>query len=223
METINHESKGKGINFLLLSLGVFCGISLEVLYGFFLEPAIYGTQMDEWTTAQGIIHWTITCISWGLVAWMLVKRAKEKYQYDLFQKCPKIKPWQWGVTLLIIVLAWIYNYIDWKGFKVIIEFQHNGLLNFIFQYIYYLTETVMFTLIIVFGQVAFEKWFHNQKIPYGGIIAALTWGIGHWLTKGAIDAGIWSALYALGFGSIYLLLNRNIKWTYLALCLMFLF
>lgn len=28
-------------------------------------------------------------------------------------------------------------------------------------------------LIIVFGQKAFEKWFHNEKIPYGGIVAAL--------------------------------------------------
>lgn len=111
---VKYDSKGKGINFLLLSLGTFCGIMIELIYAFFLEPAIYRAEMNDWTTVQMLIHWTITCISWGAVAWMLVKAAKQKYQYDLFQKYPPVKAWQWCIVAAIIIFAWIYSYMDWK-------------------------------------------------------------------------------------------------------------
>ncbi len=57
--------------------------------------------------------------------------------------------------------------------KVLKELHYNGWLKFIFQYIYYVFETGLVLLIIVFGQKAFEKWFHNDSrvlIPYVCII-----------------------------------------------------
>ena len=79
----------------------------------------------------------------------------------------------------------------------------------------------MVLLIIVFGQYAFEKWFKNDKIPYGGILVALTWGLGHWFTKGSLGTGIYTAIGGFVFGSVYLLTRRNIKLSYLFLCIMF--
>lgn len=76
-------------------------------------------------------------------------------------------------------------------------------------------------LIIVYGQKAFEVWFKKANIPYGGIVVALTWGMAHWFTKGSLYAGVFTALGGFCFGVVYLLLNRNIKWTYVALCIMF--
>ena len=58
--------------------------------------------------------------------------------------------------------------LDWQGFKVVKKFQSNGLLKFIFQYIYYLFETALFTLIIMFGQKALEMW--TKKETFHGAV-----------------------------------------------------
>ena len=111
--------------------------------------------------------------------------------------------------------------MDWGGSKLLIEFGRLGVLKFIFQYIYYLFEVILFMLIIVYGQKAFELWFKKKNIPYGGIVVALTWGLGHWFTKGTLVTGLYTAFAGFCYGVVYLLLNRNIKWTYVVLCIMF--
>lgn len=125
--------------------------------------------------------------------------------------------------LVILCVAFVLtaSYLDWGGSKVLAELESNGALKFTFQYLYYLFETALFLLIIVYGQKAFEKWIHRENIPYGGIVVALTWGMAHWLTKGSLSAGLFSAVSGFCFGVVYLLLNRNIKWTYVVLCIMF--
>ena len=93
--------------------------------------------------------------------------------------------------------------MDWGGSKLLIELQRNGALKFTFQYIYYLFEVVLFMLIIVYGQKAFEVWFKKVNIPYGGIVVALTWGMGHWFTKGSLAAGLYTAVGGFCFGVVY--------------------
>ncbi|MCM1258280.1 MAG: hypothetical protein NC307_10580 [Roseburia sp.] len=93
-------------------------------------------------------------------------------------------------------------------------------MKIVFQYIYYIFETVLVTLILVFGQNAFEKWFRRRNIPYGGIIVAITWGIGHFFTKD-ISTGIVTMIAGLAFGSVYLLAGRDIRKTYPILWIMF--
>ena len=215
------RKEAKGGNYLTLALYAFGGLGIEVIYAFLLEPMIYGRSMSEWKVTESIIHWILTCVTWGVVAFLLVKYANQRYGFDLFQSRGNIKVWQWILTILCAALVLVSSYIDWNGSKVLQEFQHNGLLKFIFQYIYYLFETCLFTLIIVFGQKAFEKWLHKENIPYGGIVVALTWGMVHWFTKGSLFTGLFTAACGFCFGVVYLLLNRNIKWTYLVLCIMF--
>ena len=63
-------------------------------------------------------------------------------------------------------------------------------------------------------------WFHKRNIPYGGMIAAITWGIGHFITKD-VTAGIVTVISGLAFGSVYLLVNRDIRKMYPILLVMF--
>lgn len=213
--------KIKGMDYIWLALTAFGGLGLEALYAFLLEPLVYGCEMQDWKTWQILLHWTITCITWGIVARYTIKSAKKSCGFNLFEKREPIKPWQWGAAIVCAVICLGSTYIDWGGSKLLMEFNRLGALKFTFQYIYYLFEVALFMLIIVYGQKAFETWFEKTNIPYGGIVVALTWGMGHWLTKGALVAGIYSAFGGFCFGTIYLLLNRNIKWTYAALCIMF--
>ena len=210
----------KGFFYFAMALLAFAGIGLEVLLAFVIEPPVYGTDIQNWTTAQNILHWIFTCILWGASAFGVITLAKKKGDFDIFQKGNKVELGKWIVIVLIIILSLVVSYMDWNGFKVVKEFKANGPLKFVFQYLYYCFEVLLVTLILVFSQKAFETWFKNPNIPYGGIIVALTWGVGHFFTKDIVT-GIVTMLSGLAFGSVYLLVNRDIKKAYAILWLIF--
>ncbi len=212
-----------GWDYFSLALTAFGGLGIEVLYAFWLEPMIYGAPMQEWGTGQNILHWILTCITWGLVIWYILRSSKKEYGFDIFEKTKKMQLWQWGLAFFAVVVSVVVNYIDWGDFKVLCEYRNKGLLLFSFQYVYYMVETVLFLLIIVFGQKACEVWFHHENIPYGGIICGLTWGLAHVFTKGSLALGIMGIFFGFAFGSVYLLANRDVKKAYMILFLMFAF
>ncbi|MBR6027458.1 MAG: hypothetical protein IKP40_00055 [Clostridia bacterium] len=104
--------------------------------------------------------------------------------------------------------------------KVIREFHANGPARFVFQYIYYCFEVTLVLLIIIFGQEAFERWFHLRHIPYGGLLAAVTWGAAHFFTKGS-STGIGIMISAIAYGCVYLLVNRDLRRAWPLIWLMF--
>lgn len=198
-------------DYLSLALLAFMGLGLEMLYAFVLEPMLFGAPMVEWTAAQNILHWVLTCITWLAITVLLVRFAKKRYGFDLFAFKDKAKPGQWVAVAACGIVMLVISYIDWQGFKVVREYTFNGWLKFLFQYIYYICETVIFCMIIVFGQQAGEVRFPNRRFPYGGVVAALTWGLVHILTRGSLEAGLVTALYGFVYGLIYFLLNKDIR------------
>ena len=233
MENTNSKKPNRiieGLRFLLYALEIFGVIAFELLLAFVIEPLVYQTEANNLNTWQLIVHWIATCGVWGLGAMLIVRQCNKKSGLDLLENVKKasffnkenpIKLWQWILIVAGVVICLVSTWIDWNGSKVLIEFQKRGWLLFIFQYIYYLFEVMLVLLIIIFGQMAFEKWFNNNKIPFGGILVGLTWGLGHWLTKGSVGVGLYSAIGGFVFGSIYLLCNRNVKLSYILLCIMF--
>lgn len=215
------SQKKRGFDYLLLSLTAFGGLGIEMLYAYLIEPMIYGKQMQEWSQMQSIIHWTVTCITWGLVAIYLHRTSKKDYGFDLLKKMDSMRVWQYVAVILSIILSIFSSYRSWGGFKVAIEFGRKGALLFTFQYIYYAFEVALVLLIIVFAQKAFEEWFNNKKIPYGGIICGFTWGLVHIITKGSVIIGLEGLLLGFMLGAAYLFVNRDIKKAYLVLLFMF--
>ncbi len=212
--------KVSGIRYMLLAMAAFAGLGLEILLAFIIEPAIYGAPLNGWSDWQNIMHWVATCILWGAVSWYIVQFAKKTYRFDIFQKGSKVAVWQWLLLAVIVAGSLILSYFDWNGSKVLKEFYANGPLKFVFQYIYYFFETILVLLILVFSQNAFETWFRRRNIPYGGIIAAATWGTAHFFTKD-FSTGIITVLSGLAFGSVYLLVNRDIRKAYPVLWILF--
>lgn len=215
------EKKVTGWDFFSLGMLAFAGLGLEMIYAYVLEPMIYGATMQEWNSMQSIIHWIITCITWGIIGYLLILTSKRNYGFNLFETANKMTVLQWVAVILCVILTLIASYLSWNGFKVIREFQNKGLLLFIFQYIYYAVETVLFMLIIIFAQKAFEVWFKRKNIPYGGIICGLTWGLAHIFSKNSILIGVEGLVLGFLLGSAYLLVNRDIKKAYVVLFIMF--
>ena len=211
----------KGLDILTYALTAFLALGLEGVLAFVIEQNLYRCNIKEFNTWQSILHWVLTYIIWGAFAFYICRSTKKK-GYELFPKTDKkIRPWQWICIAVGVTVCLISTWIDWNGSKVLTELEHKGLLLFIFQYIYYFVEVFLVMLIIVCGQKACEVWFGKESIPYGGIIAALTWGLGHWWSKGSLTAGLFTAFCGLVLGSVYLLTNRKAKLTYALLCIIF--
>ena len=58
-------------------------------------------------------------------------------------------------------------------------------------------------------------------IPYGGLLAGLTWGLAHILTKGSLTGGLALLLISVVYGLTWLLLSRDIRKAFPVLYLMF--
>lgn len=213
--------KSESYQYFEYAMLAFGGLGIEVLYAYWLEPLIYGHSMKEFTTIECIIHWSVTIITWLVVASLTVRSAKKNLGFQL-----KGTDGKW--TLLGIItssalvgLMLVVNYVDVGGLKIIHEFHRLGVLKFIFQHLYYLAEVVLFTLIIVFGQNALEKLFGKKNVPYGGIIVGLTWGLAHCFTKGSIWIGLGGIVIGFLFGAVYVFLGKDFKKTYIVLALAF--
>ncbi len=212
--------KSKGFTFLLLALLAFSGLGLELILGLLIEPLLFGKAMPDFTVMENILHWVLTCIVWAAVAFGLLRWSQRKGLNPLGQK-ESIGRGRWLIAALLLAVSIAVSIWDWNGFKILKEFEYNGWLMFIFQYIYYIVETVLVLLIIIFGQQAGELWFKKKSVPWGGILAALTWGLVHSLTKGDLLIGLIACFGALLYGIAYLVVKRNVYIAYPLILLMF--
>lgn len=213
--------KEKGFEYFSLAMIAFGGLGLEAVLAYWIEPMLYGHEINDFTLFETLLHWTSICIVWLLVSFYVLYYSKKKLEFDLFQN--KYKYSALGIMSSIILLAFtiIMNYSEYGTLKICHEFIKLGFLKFTFQHIYYLVETILVMFIIVYSQLALEKWFKNTKIPYGGIIVGLTWGLAHLFTKGSLLIGLQGVIIGFLFGGIYLLLSRDIRKTYIILALAF--
>ena len=217
---MEREKKGTGSDFLYLALYAFAGFAFELLLAYVIEPFL-GITIENMTTVQNIVHWLITCLVWGMIGCLLIRVSRKKYGFDIMEKKSRMKTGQYLLcALCILIIAYVQSQ-DWGGFRPLIEFERQGALKFVFQYIYYFFETFLFSLIIIFGQKAFEIWFKKKNIPYGGIVLAVTWGLGHILSKGSIIIGLLTALSGFLFGAAYLIVGRDYRKTLPLLYIMF--
>lgn len=213
--------KNEGCQYFKYAMLSFGGLGLEGIYAYLLEPLFYGHSINEFTTPEWILHWSITIITWLMVAYLIIRSARNNLNFQLKGINSKWTPVGIIASCILIGLMVVSNFIDLGQLKIVHEFQALGILKFVFQHLYYLAEVILFMLIIVFGQKGFENLFSASNIPYGGILVGLTWGLAHWVTKGSIWIGLGGTLLGFLFGTIYLFLGRDLKKTYLVLALTF--
>ncbi len=181
-----------GKNFCNLALYAFAGAGLEILL-LIIEQMIYSKNFSQWNSIQQCTHLFLTSIAWGTIIFSL---------------------------LLISIISIAITTILWGGVKPIKELQSNGFILWVFQNIYYCFESGIILLIIIFGQKYGEIRFKQENMLYGGIFLSLSWGLVHILTQG-FATGIFTIIMSIVYGLIYLLLNKNINFTYLIISIIF--
>lgn len=219
----------KARDFLDLGLTAFAGLGMEIVL-MFIEKSIGIDRIINSQLIQDVLHWIMTCIIWGVVTMVLIKKSRDKFNYSVFNDMNK--PTKKGIilTIVLFIITILIGIALWNGqFKPIAEFykkcsiygSYGGVIAFIFQYIYYAFEAMLMVLIIAFGEKIGEiKFGKNKRIPYGGILLALTWGLVHILTKD-LTTGIFGVIIAIVYGYTYLALNKNFKYSYITIMLMF--
>lgn len=216
------QAKISSWDFLWYALYAFAGLGLEFVLIGIVEPLLFGKiNANDYNTTQHIIHWILTSICWGITAGLLIKTSKNKSGFNVLS-CDAVKKTNIIFSTLAVATCIILNFFDWKTLKIIGEFQSKKTVIFIFQYIYYIFEVILVFLIVAFGQKFAEDLLKKKSnIPFGGIVLCCTWGTVHILTKGSIYTGIGVMTFALIYGIIYILLNRNAKLSYIAILLAF--
>lgn len=223
MGDIQKKCREKGFPFVLLALLAFAILGFDGILINSIEPQIFhcGNTFSKWPVWLHIFHWCTICVLWATAAILLISIAKKKYGFDIFGCDEKMNLPRWLLCFAILAVIAAASIWSWNGFKVVKEYQSNGWLKFIFQYIYYMFETALVVLIIAFGQRAGEIWFHSEKIPWGGLLAGLTWGLVHVLTKSSVLTGLLVFCSGILFGIVYLLTKKNVRTAYPLILLMF--
>ncbi len=219
---MSNKGKTSCLDFLWYALYAFAGLGIELVLVGAVEPVLFGgVSANDYNTVQKIIHLVITSACWGGIAWVLIKGSKNKLGFDVLG-CYEVKRVNVILSMAAVIVCIILNFFDWKTLKIIGEFQSKEPVVFIFQYIYYFFEVGLVFLIVAFGQKFMEELLKRKsRIPFGGIALCCTWGTVHILTKGSIYTGLGVMVFALIYGVIYILLNRNARLSYIAMLLAF--
>lgn len=201
----------------LLSFGAFM---LEYLSIFIIEVPLLHVDIQNYTSHQRSIHCIIMTFIWAVFIGMLLLFSKKHYRFPTGRiQEDKISLKNWIVTLACFIGCKLLTFIDWHTLKVIGEAQGKTIFQFSAQYLYYIFEVMLVTLIIIYGQKAVETFLKKESpIPFGGIILAMTWGIFHFVSRG-VGIEVWNGISAMIFsvlsGEIYLKLNRRWLHSYL--------
>ncbi|MDR0839784.1 MAG: hypothetical protein LBN26_00110 [Christensenellaceae bacterium] len=218
------NKKESGLAYFILGLLAFAGLGLEALLAFFIEPVLYRSPMAQWGLRQYICHWVLTCLIWGIVVVALACQSRNRYGFNLLPRSSEkahISLLQWLGIVGCVIFTAVISFLSWDGFKIAIEFERLGYLQFLFQYMYYLFEAALFSLVIVFTQKAGELWFKAANVPWGSVVVALTWGLAHALSKGTLLIGILAALGGFLYGIVYVLTGKNLKIAFPIIFIMF--
>ena len=206
------EKKIMPVDFLWLALYAFAGFSLELLLGLVSSGLSLAVNAG------------LTAILWSVVSIFLIHYAKSRFNFDVFSIS---RPLENKKLILIICLVFsviVVSTIGFGGFKPVVEFNgelKKSIIAFIFRLFYYFAECSLIVLVIAFGQKFFESQFGlSERFPSGGLLLAITWGLSHFLLQG-FSGGLYTIFFSVVAGCIYLLCQKDIRWTYLFVAIAF--
>lgn len=224
------KQKNHKLFYLITAIFGFVGLGLElVVVG--VETLIYGSvDFRTMDLNQVLIHWTITCALWVTAAYLIYRFSISRGFNPMEEKgTPNTK--HMLLALLMLAFSIGVSYFSWDmSWKPMVEYLHKveaygdgGTIAFIMQYVYYIVESILILITVVYGQkfgeaVCTHKY--TKMIPWGGIFCAFTWGFGHIFTKNVV-VGMLSFVGAILFGVAYLAMKKNIRYAYPLITLMF--
>ena len=201
----------KNISFILLALLAFLGLCAEFVL-MLIERHINGIDIAQFSVSQLIQHWQIIIPVWLIVSILVILLSKRLCSFNVFAPHSTPSGWQLilGVVLPVIFAAVLSIINGGPGF--VKTFKAASSTFFTLQYVYYLLEMLLSGLIISLSQQAITVFSGKRNMfPWGGLVLGLTWGLGHYITKGNVYIALIAFALAIFFGLIYNLTGRDLK------------
>jgi len=210
------ENQPKSYAYLILALLAFSFLGLEFVV-LFISRIIDGrtfAQIGNWPIHWygAIAHWTITMFIWLLGCYVIVtwmKRRGVLENLSDFRFHSRVYHLIFMAVILVIISALIQSavndaqipqiFLEFNGFEKM--YGEQALIVTFFQILYYVTEMLLVTLMIILFQQFGEMIFKKKYIPYGSIGLMLTWGMIHFISHpaGALEITIWALIPGLLF------------------------
>lgn len=206
------EKKIMPVDFLWLALYAFAGFSLELLLGLVSSGLSLAVNAG------------LTAILWSVVSIFLIHYAKSRFNFDVFSISRSLENKKPILIICLVFSVIVVSTIGFGGFKPVVEFNgelKKSIIAFIFRLFYYFAECSLIVLVIAFGQKFFESQFGlSERFPSGGLLLAITWGLIHFLLQ-RVSGGLYTIFFSVVAGCIYLLCQKDIRWTYLFVAIAF--
>lgn len=216
-EVVEQKQTVAAIEFLWLGLYAFAGFSLELIFQLL-------AGMVGFKEIPSGINSLITGVLWFLTCGLLIIYAQRRFSYNVFSVKSHLNHQKLIAIAVLILLVIIATFIGFGGFKPVIEYQSGAgksILTYLLQVFYYLGESGVIVLAIVFGQEFCERQFSlSNNFPSGGLFLAVTWGIMHIFLQG-LSGGLFTIFFSIVAGLIYVICKKDIRWSYLFIALAF--
>ena len=202
-------------------------LAIAILLSDFLTAKAWATQTQLSELMQDACSHLTSSIIWGAGSLLLIYFACRKWGFNIFQKQPKPTNNALVINIFLVVAITAILWLLVGGFKPYMEYLgarervgDSAWILFITQNIYYVFEMMICLVIIIFAQMAMEALSCAKKVPWGGIVLGLSWGLAHIFSKD-LPTGIFALIIGVLLGLPYITLNRNAKLAWLFMFLIF--
>lgn len=201
----------KNISFILLALLAFLGLCAEFVL-MLIEQHINGMDIAQFSVSQLIQHWQIIIPVWLIVSVVVILLSKILCSFNVFEPHSTPSGWQLILGIVLPVIFAVVVSIIGGGPGFVRTFKAASLTFFTLQNIYYLLEMLLSGLIISLSQQAItDSSGKRNMFPWGGLVLGLTWGLGHYITKGDVSIALIAFVIAIFFGLIFNLTGKDLK------------
>ena len=201
----------KNVGFILLALLAFLGLCAEFVL-MLIEQHVNGMDIAQWSVSQLIQHWQIIIPVWLIVSVVVILLSKILCSFNVFEPHSTPSGWQLILGIVLPVIFAVVVSIIGGGPGFVRTFKAASLTFFTLQNIYYLLEMLLSGLIISLSQQAItDSSGKRNMFPWGGLVLGLTWGLGHYITKGDVSIALIAFVIAIFFGLIFNLTGKDLK------------
>ncbi len=201
----------KNVGFILLALLAFLGLCAEFVL-MLIEQHVNGMDIAQWSVSQLIQHWQIIIPVWLIVSVVVILLSKILCSFNVFEPHSTPSGWQLILGIVLPVIFAVVVSIIGGGPGFVRTFKAASLTFFTLQNIYYLLEMLLSGLIISLSQQAItDSSGKRNMFPWGGLVLGLTWGLGHYITKGDVSIALIAFVIAIFFGLIFNLTGMDLK------------
>ena len=201
----------KNVGFILLALLAFLGLCAEFVL-MLIEQHVNGMDIAQWSVSQLIQHWQIIIPVWLIVSVVVILLSKILCSFNVFEPHSTPSGWQLILGIVLPVIFAVVVSIIGGGPGFVRTLKAASLTFFTLQNIYYLLEMLLSGLIISLSQQAItDSSGKRNMFPWGGLVLGLTWGLGHYITKGDVSIALIAFVIAIFFGLIFNLTGKDLK------------